>query len=42
VIFYTLSREFGWTPDQIRRVTLQELEHYYAQGMTLSTITLKA
>ena len=34
MIFYTLSREFGWTPDQIRRVTLQELEHYFAQGMT--------
>jgi hypothetical protein len=32
VIFYQLSLEFGWTPTQIRRLTLQELEHYFAQS----------
>jgi len=27
-----LSREFAWTPDQIDRLTLQELDHYFAQS----------
>jgi hypothetical protein len=27
-LFLELSRQFGWTPDQIRWLTLQELEAY--------------
>lgn len=27
-MFYQLSAEFQWTPEQIRRLTLQEFEHY--------------
>ena len=29
-MFTALSREYGWTPDQIRWITLQELEIYSA------------
>ena len=27
-IYFELSKEFGWTPETIRRLTIQELVHY--------------
>ena len=43
-----MSREFGWTPEQLDRVTLQELEHYtaksrvYRDTVPLEDVTLVA
>lgn len=34
-MFYELSREFSWDPDQIRRLTFQELEIYAAENHRL-------
>jgi len=34
-LFYELSREFSWDPDQIRRLTFQELEIYAAENHRL-------